>query len=115
MKVLKFGAVWCPGCLVMKPRWQKIEQDNPWLKTEYYDIDEFLDMKERYNFEDIPVFIWLDKNEQEIDRRQGEISEAEILELINRYKSLTLRDEPSDSARLRLRGQAQARTRRNNQ
>jgi len=25
MKVLKFGAVWCPGCLVMRPRWAEIE------------------------------------------------------------------------------------------
>ena len=28
MKVLKFGAVWCPGCLVMKPRWKEIETDS---------------------------------------------------------------------------------------
>ena len=39
MKVLKFGAVWCSGCLVMKPIWQEIEKEHPWLKTEYYDFD----------------------------------------------------------------------------
>ncbi|NCC70988.1 thioredoxin, partial [bacterium] len=37
LKVLKFGAVWCPGCLIMKPRWEEIEKENIWLKTEYYD------------------------------------------------------------------------------
>jgi hypothetical protein len=40
MKVLKFGAVWCPGCLVMKPRWKEIETDNSWLETEYHDFDQ---------------------------------------------------------------------------
>lgn len=40
MKVLKIGAVWCNGCLVMRPRWQEIEKENPWLKTEYFDFDE---------------------------------------------------------------------------
>ena len=39
MKVLKFGAVWCAGCLVMKPRWKELETENSWLETEYYDFD----------------------------------------------------------------------------
>jgi len=34
MKVLKIGAVWCNGCLVMKPRWEELEKENPWLETE---------------------------------------------------------------------------------
>jgi len=29
MKVLKFGAVWCSGCLVMNPRWRGVEEENP--------------------------------------------------------------------------------------
>ncbi|MFW0862199.1 MAG: thioredoxin family protein [Candidatus Komeilibacteria bacterium] len=86
MKILKFGAVWCPGCLVMRPRWEKIEKENDWLNTEYFDIDEFPEVKEKYELKEYPTFIWLDKNEQEIDRRQGEISEDEILDLINKYK-----------------------------
>ena len=43
MKVLKFGAVWCLGCLIMKPRWTEIETENTWLETEYYDFDESLE------------------------------------------------------------------------
>jgi len=86
MKVLKFGAVWCPGCLVMRPRWEKIEKINEWLKTEYFDIDEFPEMIEKYELKEYPTFIFLDKNEQEIDRVQGEISEEEIVDLINKYR-----------------------------
>ncbi|OGY47701.1 MAG: hypothetical protein A3J62_03900 [Candidatus Buchananbacteria bacterium RIFCSPHIGHO2_02_FULL_38_8] len=40
MKVLIFGAVWCPGCIIMKPRWKKIEEELTWLQTEYYDYDQ---------------------------------------------------------------------------
>ena len=49
MKVLKFGAVWCAGCLVMKPRWKKLKRKYR-LKTEYYDFDADKDM-EKYNID----------------------------------------------------------------
>ena len=86
MKVLKFGAVWCPGCLVMRPRWEKIEKENEWLKTEYFDIDEFPETIEKYELKEYPTFIWLDNNEQEICRTEGEVSEVELVNLINEHK-----------------------------
>ena len=89
MKVLKFGAVWCSGCIVMKPRWQEIEKENPWLKTEYYDFDENKEMMEKYKIDEIlPVFIFLDKDEKEILRLQGEIKKKELLRIVeeNREK-----------------------------
>ena len=86
MKVIKFGAVWCSGCLVMRPRWEKVEKENEWLKTEYFDIDEFPDTVEKFDLQEYPTFIWFDKNDQEIDRKIGEISEREIIDLINKYK-----------------------------
>ncbi|MBD3245208.1 MAG: hypothetical protein GF335_04405 [Candidatus Moranbacteria bacterium] len=87
MKVLKFGAVWCPGCLVMKPRWAKIEKQKPWLKTEYYDVDNDEDIVEKYKIqENIPEFIFLDKNGKEFLRLHGEISEEKLLEVIEENK-----------------------------
>ena len=55
MKILKFGAVWCKECLVMRPRWEEIESEIPELKSEYYDADESPDMIKRYKAEKIPV------------------------------------------------------------
>jgi len=86
MKILKFGAVWCPSCLVMRPRWEKIERENEWLNTEYFDIDEFPEMIERYDLKEYPTFIFLDKDKKEIERKQGEISEKDLLDLINNCK-----------------------------
>ena len=57
MRVLKFGAIWCPSCLIMRPRWQEIEKENPWLKNEYFDFDENKDIVEKYQIgESLPVF-----------------------------------------------------------
>jgi len=88
MKVLKFGAVWCPGCLVMKPRWKKIEEENSWLKTEYYDLDADIAKKvaEKYNIKMLPTFIFLDSKENEILRLNGEVDEKKLIELINQNK-----------------------------
>lgn len=89
MKVLKFGAVWCPGCLVMKPRWAEIEKENPWLQTEFYDYDENKDMVEKYNITDVlPTFVFLDKDNGEFLRLNGEIDKKKLIEIIteNREK-----------------------------
>ncbi len=62
MKVLKFGAVWCPGCIIMKPIWEEIEAEIPELKSEYFDYDASSEVIKKYNIGDeIPVFIFLDK------------------------------------------------------
>jgi len=89
MKVLKIGAVWCSSCLIMKPRWQDIEQENPWLKTQYYDFDDNQEIINKYNIVSgkLPVFIFLDKKNKEIDRKHGELSKKEVIFLINKYKN----------------------------
>ncbi|MCF7836138.1 thioredoxin family protein [Candidatus Gracilibacteria bacterium] len=88
MKVLKFGSIGCLGCLVMKPRWAEIEKENPWLAAEFIDVDENPDLVEKWEIKEIPEFIFLDKNEVEIERMAGEIKKeilvAKILELRNR-------------------------------
>lgn len=87
MKVLKIGAVWCPGCIVMKPRWKEIENELSWLQTEYYDFDESKDIVNKYKIDDkLPVFIWLDKDGNEIERLVGEIEKEKLLELIEKNK-----------------------------
>lgn len=87
MKIIKVGANWCPGCLVMKPRWKEIEEDLPWLETEYYDFDESKEIVEKYNIDDkLPVFIWLDKGGNEITRMQGEVEKEKLLKLIEENK-----------------------------
>lgn len=89
MKVLKFGALWCNGCLVMKPRWAEIEKENPWLKTEYFDFDKDKKQVSNYGIHSgvLPVFIFLDKNGQELLRLSGEVDKKDLVSSINKYKN----------------------------
>ena len=87
MKVLKFGAVWCTGCLIMKPRRKEIEKENLWLKTEYHDFDQDKDAVKKYLInETLPTFVFLDKDEKEILRLNGEVDKAELLKIIEQNK-----------------------------
>lgn len=83
MKVLKFGAVWCSGCLVMQPRWQEIEKENPWLKTEYFDYEKDKEMVKKYKITTrLPVFVFLDKKGEELLRKTGEFNKKELVKII---------------------------------
>jgi thiol-disulfide isomerase/thioredoxin len=86
MKILKFGAVWCPGCLIMKPRWKEIEMENPWLETEYHDFDNKKEVADKYQLGTLPAFIFLDKKDKEFLRLTGEVSKNELLKIINDNK-----------------------------
>ena len=88
MKVLKFGAVWCPGCLVVKPRWREIEAENPWLETRYFEYDDSKETVDRWKVDrNLPVFIFLNKHNTEITRLTGEPSKVELLKIINEHKN----------------------------
>lgn len=83
MKLLKFNAVWCPGCLVMKKVWKEIIEENPNLAIEEYDYDMDEDGVIKYNVgEKLPVVIMVDDMENEIKRLTGEKTREEIISFI---------------------------------
>lgn len=87
MKVIKFGAAWCSGCLVMKPLWAEIEAEAPWLQTQYYDYDEAPAEVAKYGIDDkLPCFVFLDEGGKEFLRLQGEISKDALWAVINENK-----------------------------
>lgn len=81
--MLKFGAVWCPGCLVMKPRLAQIEKEIPELDTLYCDFDRDKEMVEKYNINHVlPVFVFLDKKGEELLRLTGEVDKDKLVDTI---------------------------------
>ena len=86
MQIIKIGAVWCPGCLVMNKIWNNILKDNDLDIIELdYDMDK--DEISKYNVGQVlPVIIFLDNNGVELDRLIGEQKEKKLLEIIEKYK-----------------------------
>lgn len=82
MKLIKIGAVWCPSCLIMTSKINKlIEKYKIELVNYDYDIDS--SVVEKYNIGEIlPVLILTDDDNNEIKRLIGEQSIKKLEEFI---------------------------------
>ena len=88
MKIIKIGAVWCPGCLVMKKIWTNIVKD---YELDIVELDYDMDNEEvsKYNVGKIlPVVIFLDNNDNELERLIGEQKENKLVEIIDKYRGI---------------------------
>ena len=86
MKIIKIGAMWCPGCLVMKKVWKNILSDYPELNIIELDYD--MDSQEvgKYNpGKVLPVVIFMNDNDQELERVIGEVKEELLRKKISEY------------------------------
>ncbi|MBP3921114.1 MAG: thioredoxin family protein [Bacilli bacterium] len=83
MKILKFNAIWCSGCIVMKNVMKEVEKLYPNIEIESYDYDMDTDMVNKWNVGNIiPVLIFLDDAGNEVNRLNGEKSKKEIIKVI---------------------------------
>lgn len=72
MKLIRISAVWCPACLIMRSRLDKLNTLFPSLETIEYDYDLDEEIVSKYNIgTTLPVFI-LEDNGKEIKRIIGE-------------------------------------------
>ena len=92
MKLIKIGAIWCSGCLVMNKVWNKLITEYN-FSYETYDIDMDEDEVEKYNVgEKLPVFIVME-NDKEIKRFIGEYSYSDM---VNNLREVGLLNEESN-------------------
>ncbi len=85
MKIIKIGAIWCPGCLIMKKVWKNIESKYT-LNIKELDYDMDAEEVSKYQVGNVlPVIIFLDDNDIELERLIGEQKEETIEKLINTY------------------------------
>ena len=84
MKIIKIGAIWCGGCLVMNKVWNRLKEEYDFEFIEL-DIDMNEEEVEKYNVGNtLPVFIVID-NDKELLRITGELSYDEF---INKLKEV---------------------------
>lgn len=87
MKVIKIGASWCSGCIIMRKRFEEIEKQRT-FDSEYYDFDVHEDMLiKKYNIGDkLPIFIFVNDKNEEITRLIGEPTVEEIINVLDGEK-----------------------------
>ena len=81
MEIIKIGAMWCPGCIVMKKTFKQIVEDfNIEIKSLDLDFDE--EEVSKYNVGDTLPVIIVNKDGKEIKRIIGEKSYQELKSLL---------------------------------
>lgn len=89
VKIIKIGAIWCPGCLVMKKIWKKIMTDDNNLDVIELDYDMDSELVSKYNpGKFLPVVIFISKEGNEIERLVGEQSEDTLRRKIKEYEDI---------------------------
>ena len=86
MKVIKIGAMWCPGCIVMHKVWDKINKEYPNISLKSLDLDMDEEEVKKYNIGDtLPVIIFY-KDDTELERLIGEKKFEDIESVIKKYE-----------------------------
>lgn len=84
MKIIKIGALWCPGCLMINNTINKLKDEYKIEIVEYdFDFDE--DVK-KYNIGNILPVLIIEKNNIEVSRLIGERTYKEIKEEIEKWR-----------------------------
>lgn len=85
MKIVTISAVWCPSCLIMRPRFEEVEKKFVDIELKSFDID--LDEESSsYNPGHIlPVIIILDNNNMELGRLVGEQKKETLMSFLESY------------------------------
>ena len=86
MKIVKIGAMWCPGCLVMHKVWDRVEKECD-VEVISYDLDMDSEEVEKYEVgSTLPVIIFYD-NEHEYKRLVGEKTFDDINNVIQEMRN----------------------------
>jgi thiol-disulfide isomerase/thioredoxin len=80
MKLKIASALWCPACLIVHSRINKLSKKYPELEIEFVDIDMQPEQAKAFNpIEILPVFLLLDKQGSLIKRLTGELSNKQLI------------------------------------
>lgn len=79
MKIEKYGASWCGPCKMLDKTLNLIPKD---IKIIKFDAEENEELFIEKNIKSIPVLIFYDDNDNEVNRLVGAVSQEKIMEII---------------------------------
>ncbi|KYN98545.1 thioredoxin-like protein 2 [Plasmodium reichenowi] len=83
--VAQFGASWCAPCKKMKPVIEKLGEDNDNIESLYIDIDEFPELGENEDINELPTIL-LRKNGKYLDKIIG-MNESDLIKAVEKHQS----------------------------
>ena len=78
----KFGSSWCAPCRVLDKTLEKVTG----VHVNKYDVDQFEDLAAERGIRSIPVLVFWNENNQEVDRLIGAVSLDKINEVLEKWK-----------------------------
>ncbi len=79
MKLIVITALWCPSCLLMKPRIQKVQESMSAITFEHLDFDFDEDKVKALDIgKKLPVYILYNDEGNEVIRFKGEMKTDEL-------------------------------------
>ncbi len=94
--LLDFSATWCGPCQATRPEVDRLKADG--YPVRVVDIDKSPDLKSRYKIEQIPTFVIVDPDGQELDRLPSGATNAKALARFYNETKKKWQDEQSDDA-----------------
>lgn len=82
-KIKKFSASWCGPCRVLKQNLEGFTR----VPVEEIDVETNTDETTKYNIRNVPVLVYLDENENEVDRTVGLVTIQKINEIIDKHET----------------------------
>ena len=80
-KIIFITAIWCPSCLLMRPRYQELVKLVSKFEIQEIDYDDNPQLIKKYRVgTTLPVAIIIDQHGQELNRFIGEISKKKLLD-----------------------------------
>lgn len=80
MRVMRFTASWCGPCKMLS---SMLDEINPKIPINVYDIDEHSDLAVEYGIRSVPTMIKLDGN-IEVDRKIGLLQRKDLEEWLSK-------------------------------
>jgi len=82
IKILDFGADWCPSCKVLKPVVEEFASENDNVEVEFINVDQDAASAAKYKVRSLPTLIFLSEDE-EVHRSLGAKTKSELAEIVS--------------------------------
>lgn len=86
-KIEKFGAIWCGPCKILdRTLEQMISSDKlEGIEVIKYDVDDYEDLASEKHIRNVPVMIYYNENNEEVERSVGAIPATTIVNIIDKW------------------------------